>query len=94
VLMLLSTTLKSGSGYTVEINTLQHTATHCNKLQHTAIRCNTLQHTVVLMLLSTMVAATRKKVVYVCVVCVCVCVREREREGEGVFKSMYVYMCF
>ena len=28
-----------------QLNTLQHTATHCNTLQHTATHCNTLQHT-------------------------------------------------
>ena len=30
------------------LNTLQHTATHCNTLQHTATHCNTLQHTATL----------------------------------------------
>jgi len=28
----------------IEMNTLQHTASHCNTLQHTATHCNTLQH--------------------------------------------------
>jgi len=36
--------LISAVGHQKNLNTLQHTATHCNTLQHAATRCNTLQH--------------------------------------------------
>ena len=29
----------------IQMRSLQHTATHCDTLQHTATHCNTLQHT-------------------------------------------------
>ena len=31
--------------FTIPVNTLQHTATHCNALQHTATQQFTVQHT-------------------------------------------------
>jgi len=34
-----------GRMHVLQLDTLQHTATHCNTLQHTATHCNTLQHT-------------------------------------------------
>jgi len=32
-----------------DVDTLQHTATHCNTLQHTATHCNILQRTLLLL---------------------------------------------
>jgi len=34
-----------GRMHVLQLDTLQHTATHCNTLQHTATYCNSLQHT-------------------------------------------------